>query len=245
MDRSAAQTRQLEKMEPAPEAPLRGTIPDGPFPVYEHGLEMVCDLRPGHGQKTGLYLDQQKIYQLVAALAGGCQVLDCFCFLGGFALHCARAGAAHVHGLDQSEEAVAAAQRHAQRNGLAEKCSFEAANVFDWFNAPVRETEAAWDVIILDPPPFAKSKSALAGALRGYKEINLRAMQRLAPGGILATYTCSHHMQDAGLRGVLAEAAADTKRRVHVLEWCHQPPDHPVLATMAESEYLRGYIVRV
>ena len=118
-------------------------------------------------------------------------------------------------------------------------------NVFDWFNDPKRASEPAWDVIVLDPPPFAKSKSALDGALRGYKEINLRAMQRLVPGGVLATYTCSHHMQDAELRQVLAEAAADVRRKVRVLEWAHQPADHPVLVTMPESEYLRGYVVRV
>jgi len=97
----------------------------------------------------------------------------------------------------------------------------------------------------LDPPPFAKSKSALDGALRGHKELNLRALKALAPGGVLATYTCSHHMQDAELRGVLAEAAADARRRVQVLEFCHQPTDHPVLLTMPESEYLRGYLLRV
>jgi len=118
------------------------------------------------------------------------------------------------------------------------------ANVFDWFTAQ-REAAPAWDLIVLDPPPFAKSKSALANALRGYKELNLRALQALTPGGVLATYTCSHHMRDAELRQILAEAAGDAKRRVHVLEWCHQPPDHPVLATMPESEYLRGYILQV
>jgi len=123
--------------------------------------------------------------------------------------------------------------------------AFEVGNVFDWFNAPAKADEAIWDVIILDPPPFAKSKSALEGALRGYKEINLRALQRLAPNGVLATYTCSHHMQDAELRSVLASAAADAKRKVRVLEWCHQPSDHPVLVTMVESEYLRGYILQV
>ena len=205
------------------------------------GIEYWLDLQ--QGQKTGFYLDQRAQHSAVARYCNGKQVLDAFCNQGSFALHAARAGATRVLGLDSAEDAVVAARRNAEKNGL--RAEFVGANVFDWFNAPVRETEAAWDVIILDPPPFAKSKSALAGALRGYKEINLRAMQQLAPGGILATYTCSHHMQDAELRGVLAEAAADTKRRVHILEWCHQPPDHPVLATMAESEYLRGYIVRV
>lgn len=168
-------------------------------------------------------------------------MLDAFCNQGSFALHAARAGATEVLGLDSAEDAVAAARRNAERNGLT--AAFEVANVFDWFHDPARNLEPPWDVIILDPPPFAKSKSALEGALRGYKEINLRALQRLVPGGVLATYTCSHHMQDAELRSVLTEAAGDAKRKLRVLEWCHQPPDHPVLATMPESEYLRGYIL--
>jgi 23S rRNA (cytosine1962-C5)-methyltransferase len=205
------------------------------------GVEYWLDLQ--HGQKTGFYLDQRPQHSAVAKYCRGRRVLDAFCNQGAFGLHAARAGAAQVLGLDSAEDAVAAARRNAERNGL--QSEWTTANVFDWFNAAVRATEPLWDVIVLDPPPFAKSKSALAGALRGYKEINLRAMQRLAPGGILATYTCSHHMQDADLRGVIAAAATDAKRRPLVLEWCHQPPDHPVLATMPESEYLRGYILRL
>ncbi|HNW42810.1 MAG TPA: class I SAM-dependent rRNA methyltransferase, partial [Opitutaceae bacterium] len=205
------------------------------------GFEYWLDLQTA--QKTGFYLDQRAQHAAVAKYCVGKRVLDAFCNQGPFALHAARAGAVEVLGLDSAEEAIAAAKRNAGRNGA--QATFAVANVFDWFNDPARETEALWDVIVLDPPPFAKSKSALEGALRGYKEINLRAIQRLAPGGVLATYTCSHHMHDEQLRGVLAEAAADTRRRVQVLEWCHQPADHPVLATMPESEYLRGYIVRV
>ena len=205
------------------------------------GFEYWLDLQTA--QKTGFYLDQRAQHAAVAKYCTGKRVLDAFCNQGPFALHAARAGAAEVLGLDSAEEAIAAARRNAGRNGA--QATFAVANVFDWFNDTARETEALWDVIVLDPPPFAKSKSALEGALRGYKEINLRALQRLAPGGVLATYTCSHHMHDEQLRGVLAEAAADTRRRVQVLEWCHQPADHPVLATMPESEYLRGYIVRV
>ena len=205
------------------------------------GVAYWLDLQSG--QKTGFYLDQRRQHARVAAYCGGKRVLDAFCNQGAFGFHAAKAGAAEVLGLDSADDAIVAAKRNAEHNHL--KVSFEVANVFDWFNDPARETEALWDVIVLDPPPFAKSKSALEGALRGYKEINLRAMQRLAPGGILATYTCSHHMQDAELRGVVAGAAADAKRRVHVVEFCHQPPDHPVLVTMPESEYLRGYILRV
>lgn len=204
------------------------------------GFEYWLDLQSG--QKTGFYLDQRPQHQAVAKYCAGKRVLDAFCNQGAFALHAARAGASHVLGVDSAEDAIAQARKNAERNGV--RAAFELANVFDWFNDPVRAGEPLWDVIVLDPPPFAKSKSALEGALRGYKEINLRALQRLAPGGVLATYTCSHHMQDAELRSVLADAATDARRKVRVLEWCHQPPDHPVLITMYESEYLRGYLVR-
>jgi len=204
------------------------------------GFDYWLDLQSG--QKTGFYLDQRRQHPAVAKYAAGKRVLDAFCNQGSFALHAAKAGAASVLGLDSAFDAVSQAKKNAERNGV--KADFQGANVFDWFTAQ-RDAAPAWDLIVLDPPPFAKSKSALEGALRGYKELNLRAMKALAPGGVLATYTCSHHMQDAQLREVLGEAAADAKRRVHVLEFCHQPPDHPVLVTMPESEYLRGYILRV
>ncbi len=212
------------------------------------GIDYWLDLQGG--QKTGFYLDQRGqhtavakyVHRLAQDRPQGVRVLDAFCNQGSFALHCAKAGATSVLGLDSAFDAVGQAKKNAGRNGL--KAEFTGVNVFDWFTAQ-RESAPAWDLIILDPPPFAKSKSALEGALRGYKELNLRAMKALAPGGVLATYTCSYHMQDAQLREVLAEAAADAKRRVHVLEFCHQPADHPVLVTMPESEYLRGYILRV
>ncbi|HET7536792.1 MAG TPA: class I SAM-dependent rRNA methyltransferase [Candidatus Didemnitutus sp.] len=204
------------------------------------GFDYWLDLQGG--QKTGFYLDQRLQHPIVARYAGGRRVLDAFCNQGPFALHCARAGAVKVVGLDSADEAIAQAKKNADRNKVS--AEFQVANVFDWFTAQ-RDAAPEWDLIILDPPPFAKSKSALESALRGYKELNLRAMKALTPGGILATYTCSHHMHDAELRQVLAEASNDAKRRVNVLEWCHQPPDHPVLATMPESEYLRGYILRV
>ncbi len=205
------------------------------------GFDYWLDLQGG--QKTGFYLDQRFQHAAVAKYCSGGRVLDAFCNQGAFALHAARAGAAEVLGLDSAEDAIAAAKRNAERNGVG-SADFQVANVFDWFNAPERAVEPLWDVIILDPPPFAKSKSALEGALRGYKEINLRAVKRLVRGGVLATYTCSHHMQDAELRQVLAEVATDARRKLRVLEWAHQPTDHPVVPTMPESEYLRGYIVR-
>jgi len=210
------------------------------------GLDYWLDLQAG--QKTGFYLDQryqhaaieQHVKSLTQDRPAGVRALDAFCNQGSFALHCARAGAAVVRGLDSAPEAVAQARRNAERNRL--RAEFVAANVFDYFTERREET---WDLIILDPPPFAKSKGALAGALRGYKEINLRAMRCLTPGGVLATYSCSYHVQEADFRGMLAAASADAKRPAHILEYCHQPPDHPVLLTMPESEYLRGLILRV
>jgi 23S rRNA (cytosine1962-C5)-methyltransferase len=231
----------IRKLEGLPmEVHTRSGMGWEPRWVKIDGVDYWLDLQGG--QKTGFYLDQRQQHSVVAKYAAGRRVLDAFCNQGSFALHCARGGAVSVLGLDSAFDAVGQAKKNAERNGL--KADFQGVNVFDWFTAQ-RDAAAAWDLIILDPPPFAKSKSALEGALRGYKELNLRAMKALTPGGVLATYTCSHHMQDAPLREVLAEAAADAKRRVHVLEFCHQPADHPVLVTMAESEYLRGYILRV
>jgi 23S rRNA (cytosine1962-C5)-methyltransferase len=236
--RNDAHIRRLEGL-PLEVSTLSGN-PWEPRWVSVDGIEYWTDLMGG--QKTGFYLDQRAQHLLIEKYAKGRRVLDAFCNQGSFALHAARAGAASVLGIDSADDAIAQAKKNAERNGV--RADFLTANVFDFFNAP-EQRETQWDMIVLDPPPFAKSKSAMAGALRGYKEINLRAMKQLTPGGILATYTCSHHMQDAELRQVLAEAAADARRRVHIAEFCHQPADHPVLVTMPESEYLRGYVLRV
>lgn len=236
--RNDSNLRKLEGL--APGVHTRSGQPWAPRWAKIDGFDYWLDLQ--HGQKTGFYLDQRLQHAAVAKYASGQRVLDAFCNQGSFALHCARAGAASVRGLDSAFDAIGQAKKNAERNGVT--AEFVAVNVFDWFTEQ-RDAAPAWDLIILDPPPFAKSKSSLENALRGYKELNLRAMKALAPGGLLATYTCSHHMGDRELRDVLAAAAHDAKRRVHVLEWCHQPPDHPVLATMPESEYLRGYILRV
>ncbi|HEY1792891.1 MAG TPA: class I SAM-dependent rRNA methyltransferase [Opitutaceae bacterium] len=237
--RNDAPIRRLEGLPN--EVHTRSGTPVEPGWAEIDGMKTWLDLMGG--QKTGFYLDQRLQHRVVAGYCKGARVLDAFCNQGSFGLHAARAGASRVLGLDSAPDAVAAARRNAEANGV--QAQFEVANVFDWLNDPANKPGPDWDVIILDPPPFAKSKSALEGALRGYKEINLRAMQRLAPGGILATYSCSHHMQDAELRSVLSSAAGDCRRKARVVEFCHQPPDHPVLVTMPESEYLRGYVLRV
>ncbi|MDR1192259.1 MAG: class I SAM-dependent rRNA methyltransferase [Verrucomicrobiales bacterium] len=192
------------------------------------------------GQKTGFYLDQREEYQKVARRCRDRRVLDAFCNQGGFALHAAAGGASEVLGIDVSKEAVALARRNAEHNRL--NVSVSAENVFDYFS---RERQREWDVIILDPPSFTKSKDRLGEALRGYKELNLRALQRLAVGGILATYTCSHHVTHDVFWQMLADAAGDAGRVTRLREICRQPADHPVLLNVPESEYLRGFIVEV
>ncbi len=220
----------------------------GPVAVTLNGLKFETDLLAGH--KTGLYLDQQVNYQRVADLAPGAQVLDCFSFLGGFGLHTARTGAAHVHLLDQSAEAIAAAERNAALNGLSEKCSFEAVNVFDWLKThtaakPHEKIPPRWDLIVLDPPSFTRSRASVPDALRGYKEIHLRALKLLKRGGTLATFCCSHHV-DAGLfQDTVLSAAFDARRILRRVAAYSQAPDHPIIPMIPETEYLKGFAYEV
>jgi 23S rRNA (cytosine1962-C5)-methyltransferase len=246
VERSEASFRKFEGLAES-NGLLSGTM-QGPVPIDLNGLKFEVDILGGH--KTGLYLDQQQNYQKVADLIRGGQVLDCFSFLGGFALHCARAGAAHVHGLDQSEEAVAAAGRLAQANGLAGRCSFETANVFDWLKAqtavkPHEKVVPKFDTIILDPPSFTRTRSAVEDALRGYKEIHLRALKLLKAGGTLATFCCSHHVDAALFQSVILEAAFDARRILRRVAVYSQSPDHPILPAVPETEYLKGFAFEV
>lgn len=240
------------KFEGLPEANgmLEGTL-DGPVTVTLNGLKFETDLRAGH--KTGLYLDQQANYQRTAeliALTPGANVLDCFSFLGGFALHAARAGAGHVHGLDQSADAIAAATRNAAANGLADKCTFEVANVFDWLKAatsvgPHERVIPKFDAIILDPPSFTRNRASVPDALRGYKEIHLRALKLIKPGGLLATFCCSHHVDAHTFQDVILSAAFDTRRVLRRVATFSQSPDHPFIPSIPETEYLKGFAFEV
>jgi 23S rRNA (cytosine1962-C5)-methyltransferase len=242
VERSDAAFRKFEGL-PETNGLLSGTLA-GPERIEINGLKFDVDILGGH--KTGLYLDQQLNYQLVAGLANHGQVLDCFSFLGGFGLHCARAGAAHVHGLEQSAEACAAAMRHAELNGLAGQYSVETANVFDWLKArtavaPHEKVVPAFDAIILDPPSFTRTRAAVSDALRGYKEIHLRALKLLKPGGTLATFCCSHHVGAALFQSVILEAAFDARRVLRRVATLTQSPDHPILPSVPETEYLKGF----
>jgi 23S rRNA (cytosine1962-C5)-methyltransferase len=246
VERSEASFRKFEGM-PESNGPLSGTLA-GPVEIEMNGLKFEVDLMGGH--KTGLYLDQQQNYQKVAGLVRGGLVLDCFSFLGGFALHCAKAGAAKVHALDQSEEAVAAATRHAKANGLDATCTFETANVFDWLKAqtavrPHEKVVPKFDFIILDPPSFTRTRSAVDDALRGYKEIHLRALKLLKTGGTLATFCCSHHVDTTLFETVILDAAFDARRTVRRVASYSQSPDHPILPAIPETEYLKGFAYEV
>ena len=221
---------------------------DGPVTIKLNGLKFEVDILGGH--KTGLYLDQQANYQRVAELAKGAQVLDCFSFLGGFGLHAARAGATHVHMLDQSAEAVAAATRGASANGLADKCSFDTVNVFDWLKAqtvvkPHEKVIPRYDLIVLDPPSFTRSRATVPDAMRGYKEIHLRALKLLKTGGTLATFCCSHHVDAVMFQEVILDAAYDARRILRRVATYSQSPDHPIIPVIPETEYLKGFAFEV
>jgi 23S rRNA (cytosine1962-C5)-methyltransferase len=245
VERNEAASRKFEGL-PDANGLLSGTL-EGEVNVKLNGLQFAANLLTGH--KTGLYLDQQVNYQRVAEVvlaSPGAQVLDCFSFLGGFGLHAAQAGAAHVHLLDQSEEAVEASKRNAQMNGLAERCSFETVNVFDWLKAqttarPNEKVIPRFDLIILDPPSFTRNRAAVPNALRGYKEIHLRALKLLKPGGTLATFCCSHHVNTELFQDVILAAAFDAHRLLRRVALYGQSPDHPVIPAIAETEYLKGF----
>jgi len=217
---------------------------DGPITAQIGSLKLNVDLLAGH--KTGMYLDQQLNYQAVARFAKGGQVLDCFSFVGGFGLHAAQAGAAHVHLLDQSEDALKLAGQNARLNSVADKCSFETTNVFDWLkaNTAVRPHEKVlprWDLIILDPPSFTRNRAAVPDALRGYKEIHLRALKLLKPGGALATFCCSHHVDANLFQDTVLSAAFDARKILRRVSTYSQAPDHPIIPMIPETEYLKGF----
>ncbi|MBA4146602.1 MAG: class I SAM-dependent rRNA methyltransferase [Verrucomicrobia bacterium] len=241
-EKSESSFRKFEGMEES-NGVVFGKI-DGPVPIQLNGLKFDVDIAGGH--KTGLYLDQQVNYQQVADLVTGGRVLDCFSFLGGFGLHAARGKATQVHMLDQSADAIAAATRNAKSNGLAEKCTFETTNVFDWLKshtatAPNEKLIPKFDSIILDPPSFTRTRAAVGEALRGYKEIHLRALKLLKPGGTLATFCCSHHVDISTFQDVILSAAYDTRKILRRVATYTQSPDHPIIPSMPETEYLKGY----
>ena len=215
---------------------LAGAIPDS-VTVHECGIEYDVDLR--HGQKTGLFLDQRENREAAARYARG-RVLDCFSYNGGFALKLASV-AQETIAFDISEDAVARVRANAERNGLT--VDARVGNVFDELRGLDRLKER-FDTIVLDPPAFAKTKSAVDKATTGYKEINLRALKLLNPGGMLVTCSCSYHISEGAFAQIVYEAALDAETHVTVVEKRMQGRDHPVLLGVPETYYLKCFIVR-
>ena len=241
LERNDAPIRKAEGMDPIVGVlwSREAAAPEGASAVSIEVLGLRFQVDLVHGQKTGFYLDQVHNYAAVAPWAAGKRVLDCFANQGAFALACAKAGAVSVRAVEISADCVELIRANASRNGLT--IDAVAANVFDFLKDEERHG-TPYDLIVLDPPSFTKSKEKLQDALRGYKEIHLRALKLLAPGGLLATFSCSHHVSDEIFREVIASAAVDAKRTLRQLVRFGQAPDHPVLLNLPETEYLRGFL---
>ena len=233
--RNDSPSRKAEGMEQSISL-IHGENP-GAFTVEANGLTYEIDLIDG--QKTGLYLDQFQAHMEVAKLSKGLRVLDCFTNQGGFALACAKAGAAKVTAVDISASACAAARKNAELNQI--DIEVIEANVFDF----LKSAQPEYDLIILDPPSFTKNKKTLMDAMRGYKEIHLRALKLLEKGGLLSTFCCSHHASRELFLENLADASVDAKQALRLLAEHHQRPDHPVLITLPETSYLKGFTCQV
>ena len=251
--REARPGSRLYRWDDAAAARIEGFVPErgwldpagDPAPAEVIVAEGDCRVAVtiGEGHKTGLYLDQRDNRPAVAAHARGRRVLDAFCYTAAFACHALRAGAAGALLVDSSAEALAGARRNLDLNGVAERAELREGNAFD----ELRQLEARrerFGVVVLDPPPFTRRKDALDAAARGYKEINLRALRLLEPGGVLATFSCSHHVTPALFESICRDAAGDAGVTVRVLEVLGQARDHPVLLTAPETRYLTGLLLQ-
>ena len=239
-ERSDAKVREQEGMER-----YKGFIGE-PFDtkveIVENGVRYYVDVKDG--QKTGFFLDQKYNRQAVAKLCKGARVLDCFTHTGSFALNAGMAGAAHVTGVDASELGVAQARENAALNGLEDRVEFICEDVFDLLPELEKKGEK-YDVVILDPPAFTKSRSSIKKAVRGYREINLRGMKLVKDGGYLATCSCSHFMDYELFTQTIGQAARNVHKRLRQVEFRTQAPDHPILWGAGDSYYLKFYIFQV
>jgi 23S rRNA (cytosine1962-C5)-methyltransferase len=224
------------------DGPLRGTMPETPITIEEHGLRFRVHL--AEGQKTGFYLDQRDNRQAIARLAVGRRVLDAFCYTGGFGLHAARAGATGVVGVDVSEPALTLARENAELNGLDAKIAFQSGDVFDSLDELAQEGER-FGMVVLDPPKFARDRHAVEEALRGYRRLQTLGMRLLDPDGILVVCCCSGLITMDMLDNVLAQVGVEEKREVQILDRRIQAADHPIAATCLETGYLKCLVTRV
>ena len=239
-ERNDVPVRELEGM-PQQTGLLYGEVPDR-VEMVENGVHFWVDVK--EGQKTGFFLDQKENRAAIAPFVRGMRVLDCFTHTGSFALHAAHYGAREVTGVDISEYACGFAAENARLNGVEDRVSFECANAFDYLRA-AQDRHELYDVVILDPPAFTKTRSAVAGALRGYKEINLRGMKLVIDGGFLVTCSCSQHVLPPMFQQMLLDAQKDARVQLRQVEWRTQGRDHPILASSPETQYLKCGIYQV
>ncbi len=238
-ERNDVPIRRLEGMEQSTGL-LYGEVPDR-VEIEENGLRFYVDVK--HGQKTGFFLDQKENRAAIAPFVRGAKVLDCFTHTGSFALHAAHFGAQEVKGVDISEFACGYAEENARLNSI-DNISFSVANAFDLLRDESR-SGVEYDVIILDPPAFAKSRSKVESAGKGYKEINLRAMKMIRDGGYLITCSCSQHILGAMFKDIILQASIDARVSLMQVEFRSQGRDHPILPSAPETQYLKCGIYRV
>ena len=239
-ERSDAKVRKHEGMEP-----YKGFIGDEfdtNVHINENGVRYIVDVKDG--QKTGFFLDQKYNRLAIHKICKNAKVLDCFTHTGSFALNAGIAGAASVLGVDASQLAVDQAIKNAELNNLSDTVSFKCADVFDLLPELEKQGEK-FDVVILDPPAFTKSRNSIKNAIKGYREINLRAMKLVKEGGFLATCSCSHFMDYELFTKTIGQAAANVRKRLRQVEFRTQAPDHPILWAADESYYLKFYIFQV
>jgi 23S rRNA (cytosine1962-C5)-methyltransferase len=244
VERSDARIRELEQLSEPPEAPLYSAEPVAQLRTIFHLNGLAFHYDANAGQKTGAFLDQRLNYAAASHYAHG-EALDVCTYQGGFALHLAKS-CTRVTGIDASRAALEVAEENLEvnRHRIQAPVEWIEANAFDL----LRDWSTAgntFDTVVLDPPAFAKSKRAVPGALRGYKELNLRALKMLRPGGTLVTCSCSHYVSWDEFHGVVAAAAGDVQRRIRLLERRGAAPDHPVVLTIPETEYLKCLILQV
>jgi len=240
-ERSEGGARHKEGLPSRREA-LAGDPPPGELEIVAGGARLVVDI--ANGQKTGAYLDQQHNRQRVAAHARDADVLDAFSYTGGFAIACLRVAARRATLIDSSADALALAERETAANEVHDRCRFVVANVFDELRK-LRDAGARFDLVVLDPPKFVHSADQVAAGSRGYKDINMQGLALVRPGGVLATFSCSGHVDAALFQKIVAGAAVDAGRTAQILERLSQPPDHPVATEFPEADYLKGLILRV
>ncbi len=240
-ERSDSDARALEGL-PERNGVLRGTLP-AQTTISENGVRFAVDV--AHGQKTGFYLDQRDNRAWTGEFAGGREVLNCFCYTGGFSLYALRGGAKSVLSIDASEEALQIARHNVELNGLdPDKAEWQCADVFVALRK-LRDQNRKFDLIVLDPPKFAPTAAFAEKAARGYKDINLLGFKLLRPGGLLFTYSCSGGISDDLFQTIVAGAALDAGVEAHIVKKLHAAADHPVLLSFPEGAYLKGLVLRV